>query len=97
METTDSVGLPVKGSTTIYEQFENLCAKAQFVRTEQLQSYMDNLVRLRIFGEYNKAETRYIPEGGDRYGTWAPHVDQTNSECIYLTEYGHDFVRACIE
>lgn len=83
-------------SKTISSQFKMLCYSVGVSNVSQSDTYLDNLIRLRILAETKSTEARYVSAGGDCSGTWEPHISQDYSEIIEFTEYGYDFVKVCL-
>ena len=57
---------------------------------------MENLIRLKILGEYSRSNAKLIPQGGNRYGTWETHLDHADYNSIYVTDFGETFINACV-
>ena len=77
-------------------QFETICKNATVNYVDQSQTYMDNLTRLRIFAENVETNAELIERGCDERGEWDTHVNQECTKCIYITEFGFDFINACV-
>jgi len=73
------------------QEFRILCEKASIKYLEKSNTYLDNLVRLRIFNQVMAADTKFDPYDSDNAFPWSEYVS------IELTSFGHQFLDACIE
>lgn len=87
---------PVSGSQTISVQWRAYCSSLALQALDGCESYLDNLVRLRLL-ELNFASTsEYLPERADRYGDYPPMVDHSNVRELELCNFGFQFIKACV-
>jgi hypothetical protein len=94
--TYDPMGAITDREKGIPFQFEALCKKADVKNIDGSYSYLDNMVRLRILGEFNRSDAKFIPEGGNRYGTYEADIENEEYQSVYITEYGERFIEACV-
>jgi hypothetical protein len=64
------------------------CKEAGVTSIDKWESYMDNLIRLRIFKQEMEAGIKFDPYAGEH---WSEYMR------IELTQFGHHFLEACIE
>ena len=81
----------------LYQQWDKICTNAEIEFSENTTAYMDNLIRLRLIAEIRENKSELIPEGGNRYGTWETHLDDTSETTLVLTELGERFILACVD
>ncbi len=69
-------------------KFHLWCKEAGVTSIDKWESYMDNLIRLRIFKQEMEAGIKFDPYAGEH---WSEYMR------IELTQFGHHFLEACIE
>lgn len=79
------------------EQHDELCRSAGVAHPELARSYIDNLLRLRIFTHELRSEVLYQDEDDKGYNAPGPDVEHKYEDVVFMSEYGWNFVRACIE
>jgi hypothetical protein len=95
-EQLDSRGFSTGKIYWIEQQFNELCESVGVRYPEQSSAYLDNLLRLKILSENSWDDVKYIPEGGNEYGTYEASVQRETSKEIYITEFGKQFLSACV-
>jgi hypothetical protein len=75
----------------VRQKFKSWCEKAGVRFPERSDSYLDNLVRLRIFNQVMAGDTKFDPYDSDEAFPWSEYVR------IELTAFGRLFLDACIE
>jgi len=78
-------------------KFKNWCEKAGVSYLERSDAYMDNLVRLRILHQVIGSDSKYEPDGYNRYGDYEAETSYTEYAYVELTAFGRLFLNACIE
>lgn len=94
-EVTGDAGILRKGSDWLSNQWGRYCKSLPLANPANADAYLGNLLRIRILELTLDIETEYIPEGGDRYGTWEPHLSQYRTQNLELTEFGQNFLATC--
>ncbi len=84
-------------SESKFAQYESLCRDAGVQYVDLASSYVENLLRLRIFAQELQTEVDYKEEEANQYGVWGANVNQRYREVVYMSEYGWNFAKACIE
>ena len=92
----DNYGTVVDREKGIIFQFEEVYKRAGVSNIKKTHSYMENLIRLKILGEYSRSDAKLILEGGNRYGSWETHLDHANYNSIYVTDFGETFINVCV-
>jgi hypothetical protein len=95
-EILDHSGFNNRSDQYVSQQWAKICSNASTQFNENTTAYMDNLIRLRLIAEIRENKSRLVPEGGDRYGTWDAHLDETSETTLELTELGERFILACV-
>ena len=72
-------------------KFKTWCEHAGVKFLERSDSYMDNLIRLRIFNLVMAGDTKFDPDDCDEAFPWSEYAS------IELTSFGRQFFEACIE
>ena len=94
-EKTREDGAPLNGTKTLWTQFQELCEAAGVVHLDHDESYLDNLLRLKILAE--ETWTEGVVRGG---GPWSedsePSFEGYVHRRVKLSSFGERFVRACI-
>jgi hypothetical protein len=83
-------------SKSEHEQHEELCRAAGVVHTDLARSYVDNLLRLRIFTQELRSEVHQDEYYID-YSLSAPEVEHKYVDVVSMSQYGWNFIEACIE
>ena len=96
-EETDSKGIPTKDNDWIEPQFQEMCKSAGVSFPEMSDSYLDNLLRLKILGENTWSDIKFVPEYADNHGLYEASVDQEFKKEIFLTELGKKFIEICVK
>ena len=77
----------------VQHKFRSWCKKAGVKYLEKSESYMDNLIRLRIFSQEMAGDTKFNPNAmyPEEVEQWSEYMR------IELTPFGRQFLDACIE
>lgn len=76
---------------------DNWCGKSDLTYPDRSDAYLDNLIRLRILQMDCHNEVQFTPEGGNEKTIWADHVSACEHTFIQLSDFGRQFLDACIE
>jgi len=77
----------------LQDQFTQFCIDAGVANPDLAGSYLDNLIRLRIFTDVWLSDGKYMPPGGNEYGGYGPSVETTNERAVELSNFGERFLR----
>lgn len=85
------------GSTdeTIESQFERFCVESSVKSPELSGTYLDNLLRVRIFAESQLPEAVYFPPGYTERGNYEGYVQNNFSRTVAVTSFGKSFIQVC--
>lgn len=89
----------VEGTATesVWLQFKDWCDQAGVTYLDRADAYLDNFIRLRIFGMDIRNDAQFEPAGDNRYGTYDASVSNLEYAFVELTAFGRLFLDACIE
>ena len=96
-EIVDQSGFNKRSDEYLFQQWDRFCANAAIEFDQNSTAYMDNLIRLRLIAELRENKSKLVPEGGNDYGTWEAHLDDTSETTLVLTELGERFILACVD
>ncbi|MBU1055414.1 MAG: DUF4393 domain-containing protein [Proteobacteria bacterium] len=82
---------------SVDSKFKKWCEEAGVKKLDGSETYMDNLIRLRIFRHVVGNDAKYEPPGYNRHGDYGASVSNTEYELLELTSFGRHFINACIE
>jgi hypothetical protein len=83
-------------SELLNTQFEKICLEAGLVQKERFDSYLENLIRLRILFKDIYSNSEFVP-AGERDAREPAQVDQQTETTVAISSYGWDFIEACSE
>ena len=83
-------------SKSAHEQHIELCRAACVIHTDLAASYIENLLRLRILTHELRSEVHQDEYYID-YSPSLPEVEHKYIDVIFVSEYGWNFIKACIE
>lgn len=80
-------------SELVKVKFHSWCKQAGVKFPEKSESYMDNLIRLRIFRQEMTGDTKFNPDAmyPEDVQQWSEYMK------VELTHFGYQFLDACIE
>ena len=85
---------PGETDESLESKFADVCAGANVRHVDQSESYLDNLIRLRILVCNLHSTAELEPEGADRYGDWAAHIREGTTRELFLSEFGKGLVKS---
>lgn len=85
------------GEISISKQFQRSCEQAGISRLSSCDAYLDNLLRLKVLGEQQWAESKYHPAGVTDHGDYSASVENVTGRVIELTAFGEHFVETCVD
>ncbi len=96
-EVTDGQNFPIEKSLTISDHFHEICKLSGAVNPNNSDTYLDNLLRLKILDTAFETDSQYIPEHGDRHGVYGPSVENKITRWLFTTPLGDQLIRTCVE
>ncbi len=83
---------PGDAEESLEKQFAEVCAEAGVRQVSQSESYLDNLIRLRILVCNLHSTAELEPEGANRYGDYPAHIREGSTRELFLSEFGKGLV-----
>ena len=96
-EVTDGQNYPIEKSLTISDHFHEICKLSGAVNPNNSNTYLDNLLRLKILDTAFETDSQYIPEYGDRHGIYGPLVKNKITRWLFTTPFGDHLISTCVE
>lgn len=82
----------------LHRRWYFLCNEVGVEHIDNCFTYWENLQRLRLVSVLSTSRSELFGPGhDDRHGSYDSHLDQTTERSLYLTEFGANFVSACID
>ncbi|MDI1450790.1 Abi-alpha family protein [Polyangium sp. 6x1] len=96
-ERVDDCGAHVDGpdGEHISAQYERFCVDARVGHPKLSDSYLDNLLRLKLLSEETWAEGLYQPKRWTDHGAVQASVRNITGRAIRLSAFGEQFLRVC--
>jgi len=86
-----------KGLETLLSfQWRKFCAGLELRTQESADTYLENLLRLRILQISTESHVDFHPAGHNRYGDYRASVEHEEYRTLELTALGSDFVATCV-
>jgi len=82
---------------SLSDQFRGLCLEAGMTSPENGDSYLDNLIRLRIFSILDGTESKYLTGGSCDEGIYEASVENEHYRIVELSAYGENFLGTCVD
>jgi hypothetical protein len=95
-EVLDEDGSPRKNTRLIPAQFRDVCEQAGVVALELSETYLDNLLRLKVFVELQWSESDLHAAGWNIHGDFGASVETLGSRLVQLSAFGERFLATCI-
>jgi hypothetical protein len=86
-----------KDTVSISTQFRTFCESAGVAVPSMSETYLDNLLRLKVLAEEQWSEGKFRPAGYTDHGEYGASVENTNGRLIALSAFGERFLRICID
>jgi len=81
---------------SISQQFREACEAAGTMNPTLSDTYLDNLLRLKVLSEQQWSQSEYHPAGVARHGDYPASIENSDGRLIELSAFGQAFVRTCI-
>ena len=94
---TDSMGSLLDRSESAETTMNTIATHACLDRPKEINSYFDNLLRLKIFDEQKSHDTEYVEGGANRSGDYGPSVSTKSTFEIIITNFGERFIKCCVD
>lgn len=96
-EVTDGRNSLIENSDTINDHFHEICKSSHSTSPNLSDSYLDNLMRLKILDIHFETEAEYVPEHDDRHGIYGPLVKHEIARWLFITSFGNQLIKTCVE
>jgi len=96
-EVTDGQNNAIEKSLSISDHFHEICKLSSAVNPNNSDTYLDNLLRLKILDTAFETDSQYVPECGDRYGVYGPSVKNKITRWLFPTPLGEQLINTCVE
>jgi hypothetical protein len=95
-ETWSVDGRASKNTESISKQFRRFCEGARVSILSMSDTYLDNLLRLKLLTERRWTEGEFHPSGHTEHGEYPAHVENTDGRIVETSTFGDDFSGACV-
>lgn len=85
---------PGEAEESLESQFATTCVEAGVLHADRSESYLDNLIRLRILVRNLHSTAELEPEGYNSYGDYPAHIREGSFRELFLSEFGKGLVKA---
>ena len=85
-----------KGTPSISAQFLELCESAGLRASALSDTYLDNLLRLKVLVEQQWSEGTLHPDGHTIYGDYRARIENKHGRVVELSAFGRAFLRTCV-
>jgi hypothetical protein len=95
-ETWSADGGPSEDTESISKQFRKFCEGASVSTCSLSDTYLDNLLRLKILTEQRWTEGKFHPPGYADHGEYPAHIENRDGRLVETSTFGDEFIHACV-